>query len=78
MKYKIEIGGVVTVLDAATVERLIEMVADCECVQRQWSSSANTYEIKPVEVENVKLTPMTQAAYDTLKLTTKLNAEKSA
>lgn len=77
MKFKIEIGGVVTVLDAATVERLIEMVADCEYQYRNWAVGKEMYEIKAVEVEQIKIVPMTQAAYDTLKLTAKLNAEKS-
>ena len=78
MKYKIEVGGAVMVLDAATVERLIEMMADCECITRNWSTQGNAYEIKLVEVENIKLTAMPQANYDALKLVTKLNSEKSA
>ncbi len=77
MRFKIDIGGTTMVLDAYTLERVIEIVADNECYARNWSSSAvNTYEIKPVSVDDIKVTAMTQATYDTIKLAMKLAQEK--
>lgn len=78
MKYKIEIGGMPVLLNATQVEQLVEIMADSECLMRNWQAGKDAYDIKPVDFDNLSLKPMTQATYDTLKLATKLNAEKSS
>lgn len=77
MRFKVEVGGITALFDAYTLERLIELMADNDCYVRNWSSSATQqYEIKPVDIENLKVTAMPQATYDTLKLATKLGEMK--
>jgi hypothetical protein len=77
MKFKIEISGVTFLFGPTEIERLIDLIADGEMLTTKWKGAGkpNVTEIEPVDCGNLKLTPMPQAEYDTLKLATKLNSE---